>query len=880
MIKKALQIQILLFCLLAAGHQTLSADDSPIILVLFKGEVLLTDHQGNSKEAKVGQLIYPVQTPAIRIGRASSLYLKKADRLVEVNTPGTYQIAELLGQRKIETTDALSFLKQLVQPRSYVSGITARGDGVSGAQNSERFFEAMWERIVFEADEGSSSLLPEDYLSCAAWFHQKNKPARVAYILERLNSLQSADNDFYRQMRMESLRGIRLVEINNELQQTRDRVTAASTTLHYKALLIGINSYRNPAWQNLKNPISDVRAIKSVLINHYHFAENDITILEDASYDEIISSFNQLKQVAEQNSSLFVYYAGHGYYPQDEGEGYWIPRDAGEPESLRLFLPTSIILGKIKSIKTRHTLLIADSCFSGSLIRKSRGAETNSRFYLDLSRKKSRQIITSGGLEPVDDQGTGNHSIFAGQLIKILSRDRQEPLSASELAFALRKEVKDDWGVQTPEYGRLQVMDDENGEFFFVRRESSPQPRRVQPAVIAAPVPDIAPSSVTRKQYTYQGLPRGACLAPRAFTDLRDCNFRGKKMKDINLEGANLQGVDFKYVELEDVSLTGANLTDTDWRYSSLEGLSASDSLAMNSDWRYSQISDSDLSYSRLDNCDIRYTGLKSVNLDYADLTNCDMRYSYMNDVALKETNLTDVQSTSDQLFGDHIKGIIEGIEGAVDGIEEQNAREEEPAGPTSEDNRGDSTLFLGVTPFSVSMPESNLYPFQAGIFLGKSHLFGIEYGFINKSNESATLKSEAELVTRGVFYRMFPGSSFNLLFAVNRLTWIAESTAYIEAGSEKSYTVEDEESVVIGTFAIGNQWLLDSGITIGCDWALFSNRLGDPESSRKISDNGGKSTELARAKKELEDLGDETRKEKLFDSRDHYLSLSIGYSF
>jgi caspase domain-containing protein/pentapeptide repeat protein len=876
--KNSLRTIFLLFCYLSICFYSVSAQETPIILVLFKGDIQLVDQKGTKHDAETGQVIDSARFPHIQVGNSSTMFLKKADRLVQIMNKGTYAFNDLFEKQGITIADTVSFLKMLVQPRSFVSGAVARGNSDSQAISDEQFFESLWERIVIESDDNASTLLAEDYLSCAAWFHRKGLPARTAFIFERLTSLQAAENDFYRQLRMESFRGIRLEEINRELKTTRQRIAAASTTLHYKALLIGINEYHHPAWQKLKNPISDVRALKEVLVDQYHFGENDITVLENASYDDIISSFNILKRVAGNDTSLFVYYAGHGFYPEDEGEGYWIPSDAGEPDSLRLFLPTSIILGKIKSIKSRHTLLIADSCFSGSLVRKSRGASTNSRFYLDLSRKKSRQVITSGGLEPVDDQGAGNHSIFAGKLLNILSRDRQEPLSASELAFSLRKEVKEGWGAQTPEYGRLHISDDESGEFFFVQRQESRKNLETKPVLIS-PEPVIAAPLPGRKHYDYKNLPRGTCLAPRPFTDLRDCDFQGKKISNVNMEGVNLQGVDFKYVELEDVNLDGANLSDTDWRYSSLDGVKARHSTSVKTEWRYSKINDSDFSHSNFANCDLRYSSLNDINFDYADLSNCDLRNSYLDDVTLKEANLRDVNSNSNQLFGDRVEGVIEGIQGAMDGIIDKKS-EEVPAGPTSKDNRSDSFLFLGVTPFSYSIPESNFYPFQLGFYPGSGHLLGIEYGFINKDKSSETLSYNAELITRGVFYRLFPGGSFNLLIALNQLSWIAESTAYTKPGSEMGYRVKDEETVNIGTFAIGNQWLLDSGVTIGCDWALISTRIGDPKSSREITNLGGTETELARAKSELGDLEDTVEKDILFSSRNHILSITMGYSF
>ena len=43
-----------------------------------------------------------------------------------------------------------------------------------------------------------------------------------------------------------------------------------------------------------------------------------------------------------------------------------------------------------------------------------------------LTNKKSRLVFTSGGKEPVQDGGGGNHSIFAKSLINVLEENTKE----------------------------------------------------------------------------------------------------------------------------------------------------------------------------------------------------------------------------------------------------------------------------------------------------------------------------------------------------------------------------------------------------------------------------------------------------------------------
>ncbi len=462
------QVVFICFCILLLTEKSYGMEE-PVTLVLFKGEVYLLDRDKHKHPARIGQEISAVDYPWVETGPSSRLFLQAGKKLVELKTAGVFLLSDVFDQQTSVIKNTLAFLKNLTSPRIYITHSRVRGD--TPYDPGGEVFEEIWLQVVLEPSSKPTQLKAQDLIAAAGWFQQKKKPARVAYLLERLNRSPDYDNAFIKQLRIDSLKEVSLDDINRELETTRLNAEEKYSPGNYKALLIGINEYKDSSWQSLKTPIRDVKELRRLLTSEYLFEEQDVVLIEDATFEEIISAFNGIKQVSDKNTNLLVYYAGHGYYPPGEDEGYWIPSDAGEPESQRLFLPTSTILSKIKSIQSRHTLVMADSCFSGSLIRRTRGTEIHSRYFRDLSTRKSRQIITSGGLEPVSDQGWDDNSVFAGKLLDILSQKRSEPISASELALDLRREVKNAMADQTPEYGRLHIADDEIGEFFFVRKD-------------------------------------------------------------------------------------------------------------------------------------------------------------------------------------------------------------------------------------------------------------------------------------------------------------------------------------------------------------------------------------------------------------------------
>ena len=108
------------------------------------------------------------------------------------------------------------------------------------------------------------------------------------------------------------------------------------------------------------------------------------------------------------------------------------------------WLSKAHITDTLKGLRSRHVIVFADSCYSGTLTRSaSRGVRlyTKLKYFVGrLLSKKSRTVLSSGSLEPVLDGGEGNHSIFAKALISAL-RDKKAALDGTSLYSAVRSEV-------------------------------------------------------------------------------------------------------------------------------------------------------------------------------------------------------------------------------------------------------------------------------------------------------------------------------------------------------------------------------------------------------------------------------------------------------
>ena len=249
-----------------------------------------------------------------------------------------------------------------------------------------------------------------------------------------------------------------------------------STQGIYRALVIGNNDYANGAspWKKLKTAVNDARAVSRLLRNYYGFT--DVRLLENASRRDVLLALHALSQRVLAHDSVLVYYAGHGYLDTENQRGYWVPVDA-KGRDHTTFLRNSTIRDELITIadRARHTLLISDSCFSGTLLRSgSRGVDPDigsERYYQKVANKKSVQILSAGGIEYVEDNyKNSGHSPFTYFLLNELKTNNRPLLTFSELSTQVEKAVANN-AEQVPESGVLHGAGDELGEFIFMKVE-------------------------------------------------------------------------------------------------------------------------------------------------------------------------------------------------------------------------------------------------------------------------------------------------------------------------------------------------------------------------------------------------------------------------
>jgi WD40 repeat protein len=239
---------------------------------------------------------------------------------------------------------------------------------------------------------------------------------------------------------------------------------------NYYALIIGIDKYKAP-WPTLSNAVNDAKALEKTLRASYKFDHFKTLYNEQATRESIIKELEALVATVKEGDNVFIYYSGHGDYKKELNKGFWVPSDA-EATSTSKYISNSDIQTYINGIKSKHTLLISDACFSGDIFRGNTVTtpfEESEKYYKEVHNLVSRQALTSGGIEPVMDGGKEGHSVFAYYLLKTLEANQGKYFDASQLYTKIKIPVINN-SEQTPKFSPIKNAGDEGGQFIFIKK--------------------------------------------------------------------------------------------------------------------------------------------------------------------------------------------------------------------------------------------------------------------------------------------------------------------------------------------------------------------------------------------------------------------------
>ncbi|MGD9209473.1 MAG: caspase family protein [Desulfobacteraceae bacterium] len=200
-------------------------------------------------------------------------------------------------------------------------------------------------------------------------------------------------------------------------------------------------------------------------------------VLLNATCTEIYTALDTFRKELTEKDNFLLYYAGHGELDKKNRRGYWLPVDANENSHINS-IANYTITDILNIMPVKQAIVISDACYSGVMARSAinslkagMSAEKRLEWLRKIANKRSRTVLTSGGLMPVLDAGFTDHSIFAKSLLDILIKN-DTVMEANQLYRQIRSEViniSSRLGVkQVPQYAANLHAGHESGDFLFV----------------------------------------------------------------------------------------------------------------------------------------------------------------------------------------------------------------------------------------------------------------------------------------------------------------------------------------------------------------------------------------------------------------------------
>lgn len=232
------------------------------------------------------------------------------------------------------------------------------------------------------------------------------------------------------------------------------------------ALVLGVDRYADRRIPQLQNAVNDARAVARTLEESLGY---DTVVLENPGKPALVAALNRLALSARPQDSVVVYYAGHGDVEPNTGQGYWQLADA-QSTNPRSWLSNGDIGRLLRAIGASQVALVSDSCYSGTLVGAERIRGSDALNPDEVLGRKAAVVLTSGGNEPVSDEGRHGHSPFAWNLMQSwrqVAAWQAGGSLAERVRFAVARQLP-----QRPRYGAAAEGGHQSGaDYLFERRE-------------------------------------------------------------------------------------------------------------------------------------------------------------------------------------------------------------------------------------------------------------------------------------------------------------------------------------------------------------------------------------------------------------------------
>ncbi|PKN18637.1 MAG: hypothetical protein CVU71_14255 [Deltaproteobacteria bacterium HGW-Deltaproteobacteria-6] len=219
------------------------------------------------------------------------------------------------------------------------------------------------------------------------------------------------------------------------------------------AIVIGISKYREKMIPEVKYAVRDAEVVARYLENVGGIPRANIKILTDdkATKSDLEANISDwLPRRVTANSTVFVYYAGHGAPGPQGREAFVVPYE-GHPDYPSQLYPLQKMYDELNKLPAREVVVMLDSCFSGAKGRSITGEGTRpvsiSIENPVLASGKIMVLAASSGGQMSSDYDKVKHGLFTYYLLRGMrgeaSKDKAGTVELGGLYDFVRKNVSE-----------------------------------------------------------------------------------------------------------------------------------------------------------------------------------------------------------------------------------------------------------------------------------------------------------------------------------------------------------------------------------------------------------------------------------------------------
>lgn len=190
------------------------------------------------------------------------------------------------------------------------------------------------------------------------------------------------------------------------------------------ALVIGIGKYREEKIPAVKYAVRDAEVMAKYLENLGGIPRANIQVLTDdkASKSDIQGYIEDwLPRRVNRNSTVFIYYSGHGA-PDLHGKNAFIVPYEGQPDFPSKLYPLQSMYDSLSKLPAKEVVVMLDSCFSGAKGRSitPEGARPLVMTLNEIAPANNKVIVMAGatGNQISSDYDRARHGLFTYYILR------------------------------------------------------------------------------------------------------------------------------------------------------------------------------------------------------------------------------------------------------------------------------------------------------------------------------------------------------------------------------------------------------------------------------------------------------------------------------